>query len=250
MGTVTEIHDYLRILFARLGKPYCPKCDTPIGTQTADEIVEKILHQPEGSKVLVMAPVERADGEEYEHLWEELRSTGFNRVRIDGATTSLDSPPTLSHRRKHKIEVVIDRAIVKRSTRSRLADSIESALDLGKGVVLIAHADDAKDEAKWHVDRYSQHRPARPAAGLRGAVAPPFLVQQPARLVPVVRGPGRPAGGQPAALVPNGRLSLDEGAIAAWPKFADDPMFASAIRAMTEALGISTTRRSTSLMAG
>ena len=143
VGTVTEIHDYLRILFARLGKPYCPKCDTPIGTQSADEIVEKVLHQPEGSKVLVMAPVERRDGEEFEHLWEELRSTGFNRVRIDGTTTSLDEPPTLSHRRKHKIEVVIDRAIVRRSTRSRLADSIESALDLGKGVVLIAHADES-----------------------------------------------------------------------------------------------------------
>ena len=124
VGTVTEIHDYLRILFARLGQANCPKCLTPIGTQSADEIVEKILQLPEGSKVLVMAPIERRDGEEFTHLWEELRATGFNRVRIDGKTTSLDEPPTLSHRRKHEVEVVIDRAVVRRSTRSRLADSI------------------------------------------------------------------------------------------------------------------------------
>ena len=133
VGTVTEIYDYLRILFARLGHPYCPKCGVPIGTQTADEIVEKVLHLPEGTKVYVMAPVERRDGERYESLWDELRASGFARVRVDGQSVSLDEPPKLSHRRKHKIEVVVDRAIVRRSTRSRLADSIESALDLGQG---------------------------------------------------------------------------------------------------------------------
>ena len=84
VGTVTEIHDYLRILFARLGHPYCPKCGMPIGTQTADEIVEKVLHLPEGTKVYVMAPVERRDGEAYEALWDELRASGFARVRVDG----------------------------------------------------------------------------------------------------------------------------------------------------------------------
>ena len=142
VGTVTEIYDYLRILFARLGHPYCPKCGVPIGTQTADEIVEKVLHLPEGTKVYVMAPFERRDGERYESLWDELRASGFARVRVDGQSVSLDEPPKLSHRRKHKIEVVVDRAIVRRSTRSRLADSIESALDLGKGVVHIARVGD------------------------------------------------------------------------------------------------------------
>src|SRR5207248_1413525 len=126
VGTVTEIHDYLRILFARLGQPYCPKCNIPIGTQTADEIVEKVLHLPEGTKISVMAPLERRDGESYEALWDELRASGFDRVRVDGQPLSMDQPPKLSHRRKHKIEVVLDRAIVRRATRSRLADSIES----------------------------------------------------------------------------------------------------------------------------
>ena len=140
VGTVTEIHDYLRILFARLGQPLCPKCGTAIGTQTADEIVEQVLHLPEGTKVYVMAPFERRDGESYESLWDELRASGFARVRVDGQSVSLDEPPKLSHRRKHKIEVVVDRAIVRRWTRSRLADSIGAALDLGKGVVHIARA--------------------------------------------------------------------------------------------------------------
>ena len=111
VGTVTEIHDYLRILMARLGHPHCPGCGIPIGTQTADEIVEKILHLPEGTKVFIMAPVERRDGEAFEALWDELRASGFARVRVDGTSIELDSPPKLSHRRKHRIEVVIDRAV-------------------------------------------------------------------------------------------------------------------------------------------
>ena len=131
VGTVTEIHDYLRILMARLGRPYCPSCGAEIGTQSADEIVEKIRHVPEGSRVFVMAPVERRDNETYEDLWETLKATGFARVRVDGASVDRDAPPKLSRRRKHKVEVVVDRAVVRRSTRSRLADSVESALDLG-----------------------------------------------------------------------------------------------------------------------
>ena len=158
VGTVTEIHDYLRILFARLGQPYCPSCGVAIGTQTADEIVEKILHLPEGSKVYVMAPVDRRDNEDYAALWDDLRGSGFARVRVDGASHSLDAPPELSHRRKHRIEVVIDRAVVRRKTRSRLADSVEAALDLGKGVVHVARVGDEADEPRWPVDRYSQHR--------------------------------------------------------------------------------------------
>src|SRR5262249_53253362 len=158
VGTVTEIHAYLRILFARLGQPHCPACGLKIGTQTADEIVEKILHLPEGSKVYVMAPFERRDGEAYDALWADLRGSGVSRARGDGKSVSLDSPPKLSHRRKHRIEVVIDRAIVRRATRARLADSVESALDLGKGVVHVAKVGDEANEAQWHVDRYSQHR--------------------------------------------------------------------------------------------
>jgi excinuclease ABC subunit A len=239
VGTVTEIHDYLRILFARLGQPHCPKCDTPIGTQSADEIVEKILHLPEGSKVFVMAPVERRDGEEYDHLWEDLRASGFTRVRVDGKSTSLDEPPKLSHRRKHRIEVVIDRAVIRRSTRSRLADSVEAGLDLGKGVVLVAIADDAKDEAKWHVDRYSQHRSCDTCGRSFEELSPNhFSFNSPLGWCATCEGLGVQQGADPAALIPDGRQSLREGAVTVWPRFGDNPLFRQLIEAMAEGSGI------------
>jgi excinuclease ABC subunit A len=239
VGTVTEIHDYLRILFARLGHAHCPKCGVPIGTQTADEIVEKVLHRPEGSRVYVMAPVERREGEAYEHLWDELRASGFNRVRVDGQSVSLDEPIALSARRKHKVEVVVDRITVRRSTRSRLADSIESALDLGRGVVHVAHADDGEPEPRWHVDRFSQHRSCDTCGRSFEELSPNhFSFNSPLGWCPSCEGLGVQPGADPAALIPDGRRSLRGGAVAAWPDFAENPPFAAMIEALSAARGI------------
>ncbi len=238
VGTVTEIHDYLRILFARLGQPYCPSCGVAIGTQSADEIVEKILHLPEGSKVFVMAPVDRRDNEDYAALWDELRGSGFSRVRVDGASHSLDAPPELSHRRKHRIEVVIDRAVVRRKTRSRLADSVESALDLGKGVIHVARVGDEADEPRWPVDRYSQHRSCDGCGRSFEELSPHhFSFNAPIGWCPVCEGLGTQHGANPAALIPDGRRSLRAGAVVAWPSFADNPAFARMIEAMAKSLG-------------
>ncbi len=239
VGTVTEIYDYLRILFARLGHPFCPKCGVPIGTQTADEIVEKVLHLPEGSKVFVMAPLERRDGESHEALWDELRASGFARVRVDGQSVSLDKPPKLSHRRKHRIEVVVDRAIVRRSTRSRLADSIESALDLGKGVVHIARVGEESNEPGWPVDRYSQHRVCDRCSRSFDELAPHhFSFNSPLGWCPVCEGLGTQQGANPAVLVPDGRSSLRQGAVTVWPAFAAVPTFARIIEAFARTEGI------------
>ncbi len=239
VGTVTEIYDYLRILFARLGHPYCPKCGVPIGTQTADEIVEKVLHLPEGSRVFVMAPLERRDGETHEALWDELRASGFARVRVDGESVSLDKPPKLSHRRKHRIEAVVDRAIVRRSTRSRLADSIESALDLGKGVVHIARVGEESNERAWPVDRYSQHRVCdRCSRSFDELVPHHFSFNSPLGWCPICEGLGIQQGANPAVLVPDGRLSLRQGAVTAWPDFAAVPAFARNIESLARAEGI------------
>ncbi len=238
VGTVTEIHDYLRILFARLGQPYCPKCNVPIGTQTADEIVEKVLHLPEGSKVYVMAPIERRDGETYEAIWDDLRASGFARVRVDGQSVNLDRPPKLTHRRKHKIEVVVNRAVVRRSTRSRLADSIESALDLGKGVVHIARVGDEDREASWKVNRYSQHRVCDTCGRSFDELAPHhFSFNSPLGWCPLCQGLGVQHGANPAVLVPDGRLSLRQGAVAVWPAFDATPDFAQLIEAIAVAEG-------------
>ena len=239
VGTVTEIHDYLRILFARLGQPHCPSCGAAIGTQSADEVVEKVLHLGDGTKAYIMAPIERRDGETYETLWDELRGSGFTRVRVDGKSVSLDAPPKLSHRRKHRVEVVVDRAVIRRSTRSRLADSVESALDLGKGVVLVARVEDDKDEAQWEVDRYSQHRSCDGCGRSFEELSPHhFSFNSSLGWCPVCEGLGTQQGANPAVLVPDGRKSLRGGAVAVWPDFAENRAFGRMIAAMAGAHGI------------
>ena len=133
VGTVTEIYDYLRILTARMGQPYCPDCEIPIGTQTADEIIDKILRQPAGTKTYVMAPLEINVGDKYETLWEEIRAGGYVRMRVDGTTHSVDAPPTIDRRRKHLVEVVIDRIAVRPDQRSRAGRFGRDRLEPGQG---------------------------------------------------------------------------------------------------------------------
>jgi len=131
VGTVTEVYDFFRILYARLGQPYCPVCDLPIGTQTVDEIIDKIAALPEGAKFYLLAPIERRGQEKYEAIWEEIRRTGYIRMRVDGKSYNLDQPPTIDHRRKHDVEVVVDRLVSRPNQRGRLGDAVEAALELG-----------------------------------------------------------------------------------------------------------------------
>src|SRR5262249_50691654 len=130
VGTVTEVYDYLRILYARLGQPYCPDCGIPVGTQTADEIIDRVLSLPEGTKLYLMAPVERRGQEEYEAVGQETRRAGFIRMGVDGRSYSMDEPPAIDHRRKHLVEVVIDRVVVRPNQRGRVAEAVEAGLDL------------------------------------------------------------------------------------------------------------------------
>ena len=178
VGTVTEIYDYFRILFARLGQPYCPECEIPIGTQTSDQIVDKLLEEPTGTKLYIMAPVEVQVGEQYETLWESLRGAGYIRVRIDGETHSLEQTPTIDRRRKHAVEVIVDRIVVRPDARSRIAGSIENALAMGKGVMHVAHPDDDVPEpalASPHPQPALSVRKMRPQ--LRHAQPAQLLVQ-------------------------------------------------------------------------
>ncbi len=239
VGTVTEIHDYLRILFARLAHPHCPACQVPIGTQTRDEIVEKILHHPEGTRLYIMAPLDRREGEDYTALWDELRASGFARVRVDGESHDLDAPPKLSQRRKHKIEVVVDRAVVRAGARSRLADSVEAALDLGRGVALVATQVDGTPESSWPVARFSQHRSCDQCGRSFEELSPHhFSFNSPLGWCPTCEGLGTREGADPAALVPDGRLSLRRGAVVTWPAFDTNPDFARLIEAMAAEVGI------------
>src|ERR671922_1499026 len=135
VGTVTEIYDYLRLLYARVGRPHCPVCGRPIAGQSAESIVDQVLQFPEGTKFTVNAPVVRDRKGEYRDLLEHLRGEGFTRVKVDGEHRLLDEDIQLDKKFKHSIEVVVDRLTMKPDLRRRLADSIETALALAEGLV-------------------------------------------------------------------------------------------------------------------
>ncbi len=138
VGTITEIYDYMRVLWTRIGTPFCPTCKTPIGAQTADEIVERILSLGEGTRLLLLAPLEPAANETYQQLFARERANGYARARIDGRVHSLNESIDIDARQRHQVELVVDRMVVRRSQRSRISDSVEQALALGDGVMIAA----------------------------------------------------------------------------------------------------------------
>src|SRR5512142_2614514 len=135
VGTVTEIYDYLRLLYARVGRPHCPVCGRPIAGQSLESIVDQILQLPEGTRFTVDAPVVRDRKGEFRDLFEELRNEGFTRVRVDGEQHLLEEPPALDKKFKHTVEVVVDRLVLKPDLRTRLTQSVETAAQLADGLV-------------------------------------------------------------------------------------------------------------------
>jgi excinuclease ABC subunit A len=218
VGTVTEIYDYLRILYARLGERHCPSCGRAVGTQTGDEITDKVLSLPEGTRLYIMAPLERKGQEKYETLWDEVRRAGYTRVRVDQKSYNLDEVPAIDHRRKHAVEVVVDRNVVKPGTRTRIAEAVEQALDLGRGVIHLARVESETDEAKWPVERYSQHL-ACEFCNLSFEPLNPhnYSFNSPLGWCPTCEGLGFQRGANTNLLLGDARLSIRAGAIAAWP---------------------------------
>ena len=147
VGTVTEIYDYLRLLYARVGIPHCPKCGKRIKRQTVDEMVDQILEYPEGTKILVMTPIVRGRKGEHVKVFERVLKDGFIRARIDGETYDLSEEiPQLDKQKKHNIEVVVDRLVVRDDIRKRLADSVELALKYAENLVIIHRLDDDTEQ--------------------------------------------------------------------------------------------------------
>ena len=223
VGTVTEVYDYLRILFSRLGVGYCPSCDIPIGTQTSDQVVDKVMKWQEGTRLIITAPITLDASQTYDRLWEEFRAKGFTRVRIDGYTHSIDSVPTLSRRTVHDIEVVIDRIEVKAKSRSRMADSVESGLSIGSGVIRVIVPSDDMPEVHWQVITHSQHL-ACEECGRSFELLSPHSFSFNSRLgwCDDCEGLGTQTGADPKVVIENPQLSLDEGAISLWPHLAND----------------------------
>ncbi len=238
VGTVTEIYDYLRVLAARLGKPHCPACDIPIGTQTADEIIDKLLAEPPGTRLYLLAPLEIRVGEAYETLWDEIRAGGYPRMRVDGVTYAVDQPPTIDRRRKHRVEVLIDRIAIQPDARSRIAGSVESALSLGRGVLSVAYPDENVPEPRWRNEVHSQHFACdRCGRSFEPLTPHSFSFNSPLGWCPTCEGLGTQSGANPAALIHDPKLTLAAGAIGIWPSVSQ-PLFAAMLDALSAATGV------------
>ncbi|MEN3159354.1 excinuclease ABC subunit UvrA [Alkalimonas sp. NCh-2] len=215
VGTITEIYDYLRLLFARVGEPRCPEHDLPLAAQTISEMVDKVLALPEGSKMMVLAPVVQDRKGEHVKLLESLAAQGYIRARIDGEICDLSDPPTLELHKKHSIEVVIDRIKVRADIQQRLAESLETALQLSGGVVRVADMDDpGKEELVFSANF------ACPTCGYSMTELEPrmFSFNNPAGACPSCDGLGVKQFFDPAKVVSNPALSLAGGAIRGWDK--------------------------------
>ena len=218
VGTVTEIYDYLRILMARMGTPHCPDCEIPVGTQTSDQIVDKILAEAEGTRLYLLAPVNRESGQQYSALWDEIRQSGFIRVRVDATTYNLEDIPELDRRVSHEVEVVVDRITVRDKDRSRIAESVESALQIGQGVLNVAYAEKKLEEAQWRIKKHSQHLACEVCGRSFEQLSPHhFSFNSQLGWCNSCEGLGTQRGANPAALLNDTHATLLDGAIALWP---------------------------------
>jgi len=213
VGTITEVHDYLRLLFARIGVPHCPNCGKPVSRQTSQQIVDQVLQQPSGSKFLVLAPIVEGRKGEYSTLLNELAAQGFSRARVDGQTIELEDRDELSLARyeTHTIEVVLDRLSVRPAIRQRLTESVESALKLSKGVVAFYFVDD--DELM----QFSELLACSDCGISFTEMAPrDFSFNSPYGACPTCSGLGTRYEVDPDLVVPYPDLSLAQGALAPW----------------------------------
>jgi excinuclease ABC subunit A len=227
VGTVTEIYDYLRLLYARAGRPHCPICGRPIAGQSVEAIVDQVLRLPEGTKFTVNAPVVRDRKGEYRDLLEQLRGEGFTRVKVDGEQRDLDEEIELDKKLKHTIEVVVDRLVMKDDLRHRLTDSIETALDLADRLVTVDVVD---GESLTFSERFAcpEH-----GVGLPELQPRVFSFNSPHGACPRCTGLGAQQEIDPDLLVPDPDLSIAEGALVPW-SVGSSSYYESIIQAIAE----------------
>jgi excinuclease ABC subunit A len=211
VGTVTEIYDYLRLLYARVGVPYSPATGLPIESQTVTQMVDRILAMKDGTRLYLLAPVVRGRKGEYRKELQEFQKKGFQRVKVDGKLYEIDAAPTLDKKRKHDIEVVVDRLVVKPDLGPRLADSIETALNLAEGLLFVENADTG--ERTVFSSKF-----ACPVSGFTISEIEPrlFSFNNPFGACPSCDGLGEKQYFDPELVAPDHRLSLENGAIAPW----------------------------------
>ena len=235
VGTVTEIHDYLRLLYARIGIPHCPKCGREIRQQTVDQMVDQVLALPERTRIQVLAPVIRGRKGEHVKVLEDLKRDGYVRVRIDGEMRELDEEIHLEKNKKHTIEAVVDRLIVREGMNKRLTDSLETAMKVSGGLIVL-------DVIDGEEMLFSQNY-ACPDCGISLEELTPrmFSFNNPYGACPTCSGLGTLMRMDPELILPNRDLSLNEGAlrVTGWNSGADGSIFNMYLAAMAERYGFS-----------
>ena len=232
VGTITEVYDYLRLLFARAGRPHCPKCGKAVSRQSPQQIVDQILTMPATTKFQVLAPVIRERKGEFVDLFAELVTQGYSRARVDGETISLSEPPKLKKQEKHTIEVVVDRLTAKAESKSRLTDSIETALRLASGIVLLDFVD-AKGAEKERT--YSEHMACHDCNLSFEELEPrSFSFNSPFGACPECSGIGTKLEVDEDLVIPDDNLSINDGAIAPWSSGHINEYFLRLLEALSE----------------
>ncbi|GAA4441060.1 excinuclease ABC subunit UvrA [Actinokineospora soli] len=238
VGTITEVYDYLRLLFARAGKPHCPACGEPISRQTPQQIVDQVLAMAEGTRFQVLAPVVRGRKGEYIDLFSQLQTQGYARALVDGVLHQLSDPPKLKKQEKHEIAVVIDRLTVKASAKQRLTDSVETALRLADGLVELDFVDlDENDPQRRR--GFSEHLacPNGHPLGVEDLEPRSFSFNSPYGACPQCTGLGVKQEVDPELVVPDDELSLADGAIAPWAGGQTAEYFTRLLGALAETVG-------------
>jgi excinuclease ABC subunit A len=241
VGTVTEIYDYLRLLYARIGVPHCPKCGREVTRQDAQQIVEAVLRMPPGTRIQVLAPLIKDRKGHHQAVFEDVRKAGFVRVRVDGAIHDVDEEIELDRYKMHTIEAVVDRLVVAEASedgfRSRLTDSVETALRLGDGVVIINNVSREPPE-----DTLYSERLACPVCGISLQELEPrtFSFNSPHGACPECQGLGSRLELDPELIVPNPDLSIEEGAVQGWNTEDQESYTWQLLRSACEHFGIPT----------
>lgn len=240
VGTITEVYDYLRLLFARAGRPHCPDCHEPVTRQSPQQIVDRLLTLPEGTRFQVLAPVVRGRKGEYVEVFTELATEGYARVRVDGQVYQLTAVPRLDKQKKHSIDVIVDRLAVKPAMKQRLTDSVETALRLAQGVVAIDFVDRPADAADRE-RRYSEKLacPNEHDISIEELEPRQFSFNAPWGACPACSGIGTTMEVDPELVIPDDSLSLAENAIAAWASPAVSGYFQNVLSGLARAEGFS-----------
>jgi len=230
VATVTEIYDYLRLLFARVGVPHCPVCGHAVARQTTENIVDQVSALPENARLMILAPIVMAKKGQFEHIPEQYQRAGFARARVDGVVYALDEFPELDRQYKHTIEIVADRLVNDEASRSRLAQSVEQALDIADGRMAVVNAD-TNEEFSYNL-QYAC--PNHPEVSIPELEPRTFSFNSPQGACPVCTGIGSRMEVDPELVIPNGKLTIAEGAIRPYNRVNSDTWYMKKLQAVAE----------------